>query len=256
MNFFKLFIGDYQRDTGALSLAEHGAYMMMLQHYYATELPLPSAPALYRLLRAQSKPERDAIDSIVARFWVLKDGALVNTRAVAEIERAVRQRDVNREIGKRGGRPRQTEQITESVSESVSEREPNDNPSHSHSQKEQKKDQKIPAAKKPAAGPSRKTTFTAWIESLPEGQDAIPETHHVFAYADRVKIPRTFLDLAWIAFERRYSSDPKRYTDWPAVFRKAVEANWYHLWFMRPDGSYELTTAGRQLAVDTGRLVA
>ncbi len=112
---------------------------------------------------------------------------------------------------------------------------------------------KIPAAKKPAAGPSRKTTFTAWIESLPDGQDAIPETHHVFAYADRVKIPRAFLDLAWIAFERRYSRDPKRYTDWPAVFRKAVEANWYHLWFMRPDGSYELTTAGRQLELDAER---
>lgn len=157
MNFFKLFIGDYQRDTGALSLAEHGAYMMMLQHYYATEAPLPVGAALYRLLRAQTKGERDAIDAVTARFWLIKDGALVNTRATIEIERSIRQRDVNRETGKRGCRPRRTDRTsetgtehkTESVSRSVSKQEPNDNPSHS--QKEQ--DQELPSSTDAQASP-------------------------------------------------------------------------------------------------------
>ena len=116
MNFFKLYPGDYQRDTGALTLAQHGAYLMMLQHYYATETPLPIGAALYRLLRAQTKAERDAIDFVAAHFWITKDGSLVNTRAVVELERAIRQRDLNREMGKRGGRPRRTQHITDSVS--------------------------------------------------------------------------------------------------------------------------------------------
>ena len=141
MNFFKLYPGDYQRDTGALSLAQHGAYLLMLQHYYATEQPLPVGASLYRLMRAQTKAEREAIDYVTARFWLLKDGALVNTRAVIEIERAVRQRDVNREIGKRGGRPRRTDNIsepkTDSVLESVTKQKPNDNPNQTPDTREE-----------------------------------------------------------------------------------------------------------------------
>ena len=87
MNFFKLYIGDYQRDTAHLSVTEHGAYMLMLQHYYATEKPLPTGKALHRMLRAQDKDERDAIDSVAAQFWSkTPEGLLVNERAADEIE--------------------------------------------------------------------------------------------------------------------------------------------------------------------------
>ena len=58
MNYFKLYIGDYQRDTSHLSLAEHGAFHMMLQFFYATERPLPTGKALYRMLRANTKAEK------------------------------------------------------------------------------------------------------------------------------------------------------------------------------------------------------
>ncbi len=129
MNFVRLYIGDYMRDTGTLTVAEHGAYMLMLMHYYATEKPIPSGRALHRLLRAETKAEREAIDNIAGRFWTATDGGLVNARADLEITRAERQRDVNRTVGKLGGRPKRTE--TESVSEleteSVSESEPNVN---------------------------------------------------------------------------------------------------------------------------------
>lgn len=131
MNFFKLYIGDYQRDTAHLSVTEHGAYMLMLQHYYATERPLPTGKALHRMLRAQDKAERDAIDAVAAQFWTATDAGLVNERADKEIAKAEHQRTVNREVGKRGGRPKATERQTETVTESVSETEPIDNPNHS-----------------------------------------------------------------------------------------------------------------------------
>lgn len=124
MNWFKLYIGDYQRDTAHLSITEHGAYLLMLQHYYATERPLPIGKALERMLRAETKAEREAIEAVTARFWTTTEAGLVNERADLEIEKADHQRTINREVGKRGGRPKQTESVTESVTET----EPKGNP--------------------------------------------------------------------------------------------------------------------------------
>jgi uncharacterized protein YdaU (DUF1376 family) len=117
VNFIRLYIGDYLRDTGTLTVAEHGAYMLMLLNHYATEKPLPMGRELHRLLRAETKAERDAIDAVSSRFWTATEGGLVNGRAGREMERAEHQREVNRTVGKLGGRPKRTE--TESVSESV-----------------------------------------------------------------------------------------------------------------------------------------
>ena len=98
MNFFKLYVGDYQRDTAHLSVTEHGAYLLMLQHYYATEKPLPTGKALHRMLRAQDKAERDAIDAVVQQFWHETTDGLINHRADAEITKAGAQADTNRAI--------------------------------------------------------------------------------------------------------------------------------------------------------------
>lgn len=105
MNFYKRYPGDYQRDTGLLSLAEHGAYSLMLDHYYSTERPLPVGPKLYRLLRCATRADRRAVDAVVGQFWVREDGGLVNLRAKAEIDKAQKIRERNRNNGKRGGRP-------------------------------------------------------------------------------------------------------------------------------------------------------
>lgn len=100
MNFFKLYIGDYQRDTAHLSIAEHGAYLLMLQHYYATEKPLPAGKALHRMLRAQDKSERDAIDAVAERFWRTTADGLVNDRCDREIKKASAQAETNAGIAR------------------------------------------------------------------------------------------------------------------------------------------------------------
>lgn len=158
MNFFKLYIGDYQRDTAHLSVTEHGAYLLMLQHFYATEKPLPTAKALHRMLRAETKAERDAIDVVAGRFWIPIEGGVINERAAEEMVKAEHQRTVNREIGKRGGRPKKTELETESVIDyetlSVSEREPINNPNQTPDTRHQTK-----------AGKEKPSAFAlpAWI---------------------------------------------------------------------------------------------
>ena len=100
---------------------------------------------------------------------------------------------------------------------------------------------------------NREITFTDFLESLPEGQDAIPDGHKVFTYADKIGLPRDFLALQWVRFERYYgegAGKTKKYLDWRAHFRTAVESNYGSLWAIAQDGSYYLTTAGKQLQLE------
>ncbi len=91
--------------------------------------------------------------------------------------------------------------------------------------------------------------FPTWMQSLTDGEDAIPETDPVFRYAADVGIPDSLLELAWAWFERTYSGPrkSKRYTDWRQVFRNAVEGNWAKAWRFTPDGECVLTSEGEML---------
>lgn len=94
-------------------------------------------------------------------------------------------------------------------------------------------------------------TFPAWIESLPEGVNAIPSTDSVFGYADKARIPRAYLRLAWIAFEAQMTERKTVQKDWPAHFRNAVKNDWFKLWRFNAAGECYLTTAGKQLEANS-----
>lgn len=88
MNFYKHYIGDFQRDTGHLSLTERGAYLALIHHYYATEKPLPKQiDALCRIAGAVTKAERDAVKAVIS-FFEPMDSGLVHARIEAEIHKA------------------------------------------------------------------------------------------------------------------------------------------------------------------------
>lgn len=133
MNFFKLYIGDYQRDTAHLSVTEHGAYLLMLQHYYATERPLPVGKALHRMLRAQDKAERDAIDEVAAQFWRSTPDGLVNDRADVEITKAGAQAETNRSIAQaREARRKAARQSDDLSTNRATNDQPNQTPDTRH----------------------------------------------------------------------------------------------------------------------------
>jgi uncharacterized phage protein (TIGR02220 family) len=90
VNFYKHFIGDYQRDTMHLTMVQDGAYRRLLDACYATERPLPADPdACYRLSRAFSKDEREATDFVLNQFFpVGADGFRHNNRSDKEIAHA------------------------------------------------------------------------------------------------------------------------------------------------------------------------
>ena len=83
--YYRWFPGDYLRDTGSLTLLEHGVYRMLLDHYYC-EGELPSEKKrLYHLLRAKKSSEINAINFIVEKYFSIDGERLVNRRANVEI---------------------------------------------------------------------------------------------------------------------------------------------------------------------------
>ncbi|KAF1704036.1 helix-turn-helix domain-containing protein [Pseudoxanthomonas suwonensis] len=93
---------------------------------------------------------------------------------------------------------------------------------------------------------SQKLTFAEWMQTIPDDQQAVPEGHHVFRYAQRVGLPIEFLHLCWCVFQAKHETDSKRQADWLATFRRAAEDNWYRLWWIDDSGQYQLTTQGKQ----------
>lgn len=90
MNFYNHYLGDYARDTKGLSLVEHGAYRVLLDHVYATEQRLPDDLAeLYRIAGAMTATERKAVDKVASLFFPVNgDGRRANKRAEEEIAKA------------------------------------------------------------------------------------------------------------------------------------------------------------------------
>lgn len=124
MNFYKRYPGDYARDTGHLSLLEHGAYTLLLDRYYSTGAIPSQRNEVYTLCRASKKSERAAVDKVLSQFF--PDNK--NPRADEEIAKWNAKATQNREVGKLGGRPKKNpdglDTVTQTVTEMVSRKNP------------------------------------------------------------------------------------------------------------------------------------
>lgn len=120
MNYYKHHLGDYASATRHLSLLEHGVYRCLIDLYYVTEKPIPlDIAAACRLVCARSKDERAVVQTVLEEFFTRTDEGWTHARCEAEISDYTEKAERNREVGKKGGRPRKTETQT------VSEKNPN-----------------------------------------------------------------------------------------------------------------------------------
>lgn len=70
MNYVELHIGDYEKATAHLTACEDGIYGRLMRRYYDTEAPLPlDLKAVQRLVRARSRDERAAVETILDEFF-------------------------------------------------------------------------------------------------------------------------------------------------------------------------------------------
>lgn len=105
MNYYERHLGDYCKDTAHLTLVEHGAYCLLLDRYYGTELGIPADQA-HRIARARTKEEKQAVDVVLAEFFQLVDGVWMNKRAEEEIAKARAKIAAAQGNGRKGGRPK------------------------------------------------------------------------------------------------------------------------------------------------------
>ena len=101
-----LYWGDYLRDTGHLSTAEHGAYLLLIAHYWITGRPLADDDTrLARLVRMALKEWRDIRDTIAA-FFQVGDGLWRHKRVDNELAKAHANVKAKAEAGAKGAAKR------------------------------------------------------------------------------------------------------------------------------------------------------
>jgi uncharacterized protein YdaU (DUF1376 family) len=117
MIWYKFHIGDYLTHTVHLSDAEDLAYRRLLDLYYMSEKMIPlDHEAVARKIRL----DLDITESVLGEFFERTEEGYFNNRCHAEVLKYQHQVENNRQLGKRGGRPKKTESETESKA--------NDNP--------------------------------------------------------------------------------------------------------------------------------
>jgi uncharacterized protein YdaU (DUF1376 family) len=137
MNFYKHYLGDYARDTQDLALVEHGAYRVLLDHFYATKGDMPNdISGLYRIAKAFTPTERKAVDKVAEKFFPPNgDGRRHNRRAEVEIQKHLGQAQANKIVADAREQKRREQK---SLFDAHNERSTNRAPNHSQKPEETK----------------------------------------------------------------------------------------------------------------------
>jgi uncharacterized protein YdaU (DUF1376 family) len=103
--YYRRFPGDYLRDTIHLSAAEDGMYGRLLDKLYSSEKPLPlDRTVLYAMVRANSKEDQRAVNSVLKQFFLKTRYGFTNRRAKKELVRMAEISAVRSSAGKQKGK--------------------------------------------------------------------------------------------------------------------------------------------------------
>lgn len=126
MNYFPFHIGDYASHTAHLSWLEDCAYRRLIDLYYSRELPIPADQTkTFRLTRALSKDEREAVKVVLDEFFKLTEDGWVHERCDTEIKKAQVLTARSKANGMKGGRkPKQNPDGTQQVISGLAKHNP------------------------------------------------------------------------------------------------------------------------------------
>jgi len=80
-----MFWGDYLRDTQHLSTEEHGAYLLLIAHYWSTGRPLPDDPKYLMRLTTLSEYKAKKIFPVLSAFFKIENGHWHHARIEREL---------------------------------------------------------------------------------------------------------------------------------------------------------------------------
>jgi len=124
MHYYKFNIADWHLATSHLSLQEEAVYFKLINFYYDTELPIPvETETVIRRLRL--KGNAGIVKNVLHEFFVLEDDGWHHQRCDLEIAKYHSKAEVNREVGKLGGRPKKINDVDNpTITQMVSENNP------------------------------------------------------------------------------------------------------------------------------------
>src|ERR1700685_2098407 len=83
-----LFVGDYLGDTSHLTQGQHGAYFLLIMHYWQRG-PLPlDLMQCYFIARAMDEPSKCDVDAVLREFFHVVDKCYHQPRLDKELEKA------------------------------------------------------------------------------------------------------------------------------------------------------------------------
>lgn len=209
MNFYKRYPADYGRKTARLTLAQHGAYALLLDELYTTELPLPAElDELFRICRAMNKSEQDAVRVVAEKhFPIGEDGLRHNRRATVELIEAEPALAAARANGKKGGRPKkETQQKPTGLSDG--------NPAETHDE---------PSAKPPQSSDTSTSLRSAEVRAsrLPKPFE-LPEEWGLWAGEERPELDLVRTAAKFADYWHGKGGKEGRKLDWFATWRNWV----------------------------------
>lgn len=97
MDWYKRFPTPYRADTWSLTLAEHGAYNLLLDHYYTTERPLPNEDRALAAICGCGLDEWFLVKENVTRYFTVTEASLTHDKCDTVIDEALGSRNGNRD---------------------------------------------------------------------------------------------------------------------------------------------------------------
>lgn len=80
-----IYWGDYLRDTAHLSAAEHGAYLLLIGHYWTSGIAIPDDDDKLRRIARMERPEWKKARATLAAFFKVQDGYWYHGRIELEL---------------------------------------------------------------------------------------------------------------------------------------------------------------------------
>jgi uncharacterized protein YdaU (DUF1376 family) len=204
MHYYKFNIADWHLATSHLSLEEEAVYFKLINYYYDSEQCIPQeTQSVIRRLRLINHEE--TVNLILQEFFDFRDGYWHHARCDELIANYHKKADINKKVGKLGGRPKKINDLDNNpqITQTVSEINPqitltkNQEPITSSSTTRPKK---------------RKTAMTLHKDTMPEN------------YEEFIKIERPDLDplQTYYKFCDYWLGNGEVKADWLATWRNWV----------------------------------